>query len=208
MAWIGIAVAAGCSGGDTSPSVAPPVVNTNSAPIAQDDQVQLKSASDANAIDVLANDSDADGDELMVGIESVSIGSATVNEDNTIEFSSEADGFVGNVVIEYVIHDGNATANATLEITITGFNARVNWLPPAQTENGSNLDPSDITGFEIGYRRLGSSQFTYVEIASADETTHSLIGIPGGTYEVRMATRDSKGALGRFSEPVVSQVGY
>ncbi|UMA66195.1 Ig-like domain-containing protein [Roseivivax marinus] len=90
-------------------------------------------------IDVLANDSDADGDLLMVtGTTAPVSGSVAVNGDGTVTYTPDA-GFVGTDTFDYTLSDGDgptATATVTVEVSepsslptpvfevggVTGFN--------------------------------------------------------------------------------------
>ena len=199
-------VLAGCSG--ASSGSIPPETPVNRAPTAVDDQVSVKSAADASAIEVLANDSDPDGDALTVSVTSVSGGSATVNPDNTIAVVPDGDAFIGTVVLGYSISDGRLTDTAQLTLSIVGFEARLSWLPPLTRQDGTFISNGDISGYEISFRRQGTSAFEYVSVESATADTHTLTGLPGATYEFRMATLDQTGISGRVSDVVVATIGY
>ena len=77
----------------------------NRAPQALDDAAESQHGV-AIDIDVLANDSDPDGDSLAVGHINGSVsGSATLNADQTIHFEPEA-GFEGSARFHYTAVDG------------------------------------------------------------------------------------------------------
>ena len=92
----------------------------NNAPVANDDSVTTVEQTEI-AINVLANDSDPDGDELSV----ISIdtgpanGAAIINADGTISYTPNP-GFIGTDSFTYTISDANGdTASATVTITVT-----------------------------------------------------------------------------------------
>ena len=74
-------------------------------------------------IDVLGNDSEVDGDPLVVDILTPSMnGSAVINPDNTVTYTPAVD-FNGIDSFTYTISDGNGgTSSATLTITVNPDN--------------------------------------------------------------------------------------
>lgn len=93
--------------------------NTNNPPVAGDDSAET-TINNPVTIDVLANDSDPDGDPLTV--DSITIepehGSVTINEDNTITYTPDF-AFLGSDSFDYQISDGNGgTDTAMVPITV------------------------------------------------------------------------------------------
>lgn len=91
-------------------------VNGNEAPVANDDTANTAFETPVT-IDVLANDSDADGDQLMVIDASVSRGLVTVNNDNSLTYTPPVN-FSGTIVVTYTISDGVLSTTATVTITV------------------------------------------------------------------------------------------
>lgn len=93
----------------------------NHPPVANNDIAQMLEDSQLN-INVLANDSDIDGDTLTV-IRAQSLqGETTINSDQTINFRPLAD-FFGNAIIEYTISDGRGgEARARVDLSVEGQN--------------------------------------------------------------------------------------
>ncbi|HKL34009.1 MAG TPA: gliding motility-associated C-terminal domain-containing protein, partial [Tangfeifania sp.] len=94
----------------------------NQPPVAENDSVLVGNCT-TTIINVLANDSDPDGDELTnpVIITDVTSGTLTVNEDGTIEYEPETN-FVGVVTFIYEICDSPDTETQLCdqaEVTIT-----------------------------------------------------------------------------------------
>jgi len=78
----------------------------NSAPIANDDSIATASQKSVE-VDVIANDSDEDGDRMMVTkINQPENGSAAIKNDRTLAYTPNA-GFSGQDQIEYTISDGD-----------------------------------------------------------------------------------------------------
>ncbi|PKG83015.1 hypothetical protein CXF85_11755, partial [Colwellia sp. 75C3] len=107
------AIAASCS-----VSAAFSLIIVNIIPIANNDDVDVQQNSQHNIIDILSNDSDADGDTLTVTEVSANYGTVTIKSDGTLSYSplgesSETD------IITYTISDGNGgIASAVVTVTV------------------------------------------------------------------------------------------
>lgn len=90
----------------------------NNPPNAEDDSAQT-TINQPVTIDVLANDSDPDGDPLTVDSTSQPMhGSVTINEDNTITYTPDL-AFIGSDSFDYQISDGiGQTDAASVFITV------------------------------------------------------------------------------------------
>ena len=89
----------------------------NTPPVANDDSAETKYETKVT-IDVLSNDSDADGDSLTIqAVSTPSHGNASI-ENGKVEYTP-ASGFSGTDSFTYTINDGNgATASATVTVTV------------------------------------------------------------------------------------------
>src|SRR5262249_6715730 len=107
----------------------------NRNPNAVDDAATTQQNATVN-INVLANDSDPDGDPLTVSIVTgPANGSATVGANGVIVYTP-ATGFIGTNTIVYSVSDGRGgTATATVTITVT----------QPQNTVGLETDPWDST---------------------------------------------------------------
>jgi hypothetical protein len=94
----------------------------NDDPIARDDG-ETTDEDVPVIIDVLDNDIDIDGDTLtVVDVTEPSSGNATINGDNTITYTPDAD-FYGGDSFQYTIDDGQGgTATATVSVDVTSEN--------------------------------------------------------------------------------------
>jgi len=106
---------------------------SNNPPVAVNDSAST-SQNTAVTINVLSNDSDADGDSLTVAnIGAAGHGSVVNNGNGTITYTP-ANGFVGSDDFTYTITDGQGgSATATVYVTVQSNNSP----PVAQNDNGS-----------------------------------------------------------------------
>ncbi|MGY8836782.1 MAG: Ig-like domain-containing protein [Enterobacterales bacterium] len=106
---------------DRTASVTITVTPVNDAPIANADSVTMNEDGPAVLVNVLANDSDIDGDTLAITAATADIGSASV-VDNKIQYTPVANKN-GTAIISYTISDGSGgTATTNLTITILPIN--------------------------------------------------------------------------------------
>ncbi|MET4129631.1 Hint domain-containing protein [Roseovarius sp. MBR-6] len=131
------------NGGTTPGTVTVTVNPVNDAPVAAPDS----SATDFETpvtIDVLANDSDVDGDPLTVSLATPGTnGTTTVNPDGTITYTPD-DGFSGTDTFDYTVDDGNGgTATSTVSVTV-GVKP-----PPARDGIVSGTPGDDL--IDLGY---------------------------------------------------------
>ena len=114
-----------------------PAAAENRPPVADDDTATT-SAGRAVNINVLAGDTDPDGDTLTV--ESVTTpgdGTATINANGTVRYTPEA-GFVGTDTFDYTVADGNGGSDTgTVTVTVT---EACELETPDDTFEGSSLD--------------------------------------------------------------------
>lgn len=114
----------------------------NEAPQAGDDQFIVDTDSTDNALDVLANDSDADGDTLTIaGLSAPANGQASVSGGQVV-YTPNA-GFEGTDSFSYTVEDGfGGQASATVTVTVQSPNQApvVNDLTAATLRN----QPVDI----------------------------------------------------------------
>jgi len=102
---------------DRTASVTITITPVNDAPTANADSVTMNEDAPALLVNVLANDSDIDGDTLVITAATADIGSASV-VDNKIQYTPTAN-TNGTAIINYTINDGNggtATTNLTIAI--------------------------------------------------------------------------------------------
>jgi hypothetical protein len=106
------------NGGSDSATVAITVTNANDAPVANDDAATVVEDSANNVIDVLANDTDADGDTLTVTAVTQGANGAVALVGGVVSYTPAA-GFSGADSFTYSVSDGPSTSNvATVTVTV------------------------------------------------------------------------------------------
>jgi len=143
---------------------------TNPAPVAVNDPLLTVNEDTAGTtINVLANDSDPDGDPLTIVSASATNGTVVVNANGTITFTPNTN-YNGSATITYTISDGQGgTATATVPVTVVAVNdapVRVGSLPPQ-----TNVDAAVITNVPT------AQAFTDVDNATL---SYSATGLPAG----------------------------
>ncbi len=118
-----------------SPIVAEDGGSANTAPAPGDDA--LSTAADTalviSAADLLANDTDADGNALSLsGFAQPANGTLSDNGDGTLTYTPNA-GFSGTDSFTYTVSDGTDTAQATVSVTVSASDP-VNTPPVAQDD--------------------------------------------------------------------------
>ncbi|MBB1642276.1 hypothetical protein A9972_29960 [Pseudomonas sp. UME83] len=105
-------------GGTSTASVTVGINAVNDAPVAKPDNASTQEDKPVT-LNVLANDSDVDGDALSVTSASASNGSVTINTDGTLTYTPKAN-FSGSDSITYTISDGHGgTASSTVALSVT-----------------------------------------------------------------------------------------
>ncbi len=113
-------------------------VNGNTLPDVQDDQLAIK-LNEAVEVDVLANDTDADGDTLTLTSVSADFGTATI-VDGLVSYTPP-EGFVGTVMVTYTVSDGmGGTVTGTLVLTVAENN-----IPVANDDSFTSQEDKSVT---------------------------------------------------------------
>ena len=96
----------------------------NNTPVAVDDTLTVAEDAALSSTDVIANDTDADGDTLSLTAATTSgTGTVAVNADGLSVDYTPAANFNGTEVITYTVSDGTLTdETGTLTITVTAVN--------------------------------------------------------------------------------------
>src|SRR2546425_5108765 len=135
----------------TQPQNRPPTANPDSATTQQNTPV---------TINVVANDTDPDGDTLTVtGVTQGAHGSVTNNHNGTVTYSPNA-GFTGTDTFTYTISDGHGgTATGQVTVTVqaptTGKVTGGGWVPAKSGNGKANF------GFNAEERTGGKGRITF-----------------------------------------------
>ena len=115
------------------------MLTDNTPPEAQADIVRVK-GNESLIIDVLSNDSDADGDMLNISTVNATFGVVTITFDNQLSYQSQTD-FIGEDSLVYTVSDGNGgSASATVNITVYGNDGPIAVNDSANTDDRTPID--------------------------------------------------------------------
>ncbi|MGS0679959.1 Ig-like domain-containing protein [Shewanella sp. 125m-7] len=110
----------------------------NQQPVAQDDQLTVGVAS-VTDIEILINDSDADGDELTITSASARFGTVEI-VDGQLRYHALSN-LIGSDVIDYAISDGKGgTAHAIVNITVLANQAPIAVDDYTEVRQGEQVD--------------------------------------------------------------------
>ena len=127
------------NGGNSSAQVSVEVLAVNDNPIAKSDSA-ITDQGKPILIDVLANDSDIDNDQLTISQVTSPKDGNTVIENSKVKYTPNAN-FAGSDNFDYTISDGNggtATASVTIQVT------HVNQQPTASDGSASTNEDASV----------------------------------------------------------------
>ncbi len=117
------------------------LINANTLPIVEDDALTISQGTSVT-IDVLANDTDNDGDSLRILTANVDFGSVTIVEQKL--FYQPDVNFSGLATINYSVSDGNSgTGQANVLVTVIA-NTVTNTAPTVNDDTASTNDVTTI----------------------------------------------------------------
>src|ERR1043165_8974469 len=167
-------------------TVAITVNAVNDEPVAVADST---STNEDNSVtyNVLANDSDADGDSLSVTSATVqggaAVGTAVVNADQSITFTPAAN-TNGPVTINYSIADGHGgTASSTLSVNVNA----VNDTPVAVNDSFTTAEDTQLVSFSVLANDSdvdGSFPLTIGRINGSAIAVNGTVGVIGGAVSL------------------------
>ncbi|MDN3389504.1 Ig-like domain-containing protein [Pseudoalteromonas sp. APC 3691] len=132
------------NGGTNTATLTITITAVNDAPVANNDTATMAEDAAPILINVLANDTDSDGDNLSITAASADSGSVSV-VDNKLQYTPAAN-TNGIVVVSYTVDDGNnATDTGSLSITIAPINDA-----PVASNQGFNISENATDGDTIG----------------------------------------------------------
>ncbi|UPW19697.1 glycosyl hydrolase family 8 [Agarivorans sp. TSD2052] len=161
--------------------VTPPPTGGNKPPVANNDSASTQQDTAVN-IQVLQNDSDADGDSLTI-TSFTQAGNGSVSQvGNALSYTPNS-GFVGSDSFSYTLSDGQATANASVAITVSANDGggtppvEGELLEQVQLENGV-ISPSyrqPITSPYAGVILYGNSEAVTVNTSNLNAGSYRLV---------------------------------
>ena len=194
------------NGGTANSTLAITINPINDAPVATADTATMDEDAAPITIDVLANDSDVDGDSLVISNASANVGTATILN-NQIQYTPAANAN-GVATVTYTASDNNdGTANSTVAITINPINDA-----PVATADTATMDEdaapitidvlandSDVDGdslvistasADVGTATIVNNQIQYTPAANANgvaTVTYTASDNNGGTASSTLA---------------------
>jgi uncharacterized delta-60 repeat protein len=191
---------------DSSASVTITVTPVNDAPVANTDLITINEDALALLVNVLANDSDIDGDSLILSEVSANSGTALI-VDNQVQYTPAANSN-GVATVTYSITDAqNASATSTLSITILPVNdapvatadtatldedaapITIDVLANDSDVDGDSLVISNVTA-DVGTATIVNNQIQYTPAANANgvaTVTYTASDNNGGTASSTLA---------------------
>jgi hypothetical protein len=110
------------NGGIDSATVYVTVTPSNDPPVANDDSANVLEDSGSNQIDVLANDNDADGDNLTITSVTIPSHGSASTDGSYVYYTPDAN-YNGADQFNYTVSDGQGgTDTATVSVTVTPVN--------------------------------------------------------------------------------------
>lgn len=150
------------------------VTGVNDPPAAVDDTATT-SENTAVTIDVLNNDSDADGDTLTVDSVTQGTHGSVINNDDDVTYTPDA-GFSGTDSFTYTVSDGKGgTDTATVTVTVTKTLTRIN----AQIDTGPT---AAIYMWDDTADSWAIDEVTQKPVDGTNHVTSDTITVAGGHY--------------------------
>ena len=151
------------------------VINNPHVPSAVDDSFAVMPDSSANLFDVLANDSDGDGDPFaLTAVGTPDQGGTAVLSGTTHISYTPASGYFGVETFTYTIRDaGNAAATATVTVTVGGVND-----PPDAQDDTATTDEDTAVLIDVLTNDSDPNGHT-VLLASVGAPSHGTTAIVG-----------------------------
>ncbi|MCK5247034.1 tandem-95 repeat protein, partial [Candidatus Bipolaricaulota bacterium] len=187
------------NGGKATATVYVTVLPSNDSPAAQNDSGSTPEDT-AITLDVLANDSDPDGDSLIVQSVTQPNNGSVVNNGNDVIYTPDSD-FNGIDTFTYVVSDGNGgTDTATVTVTVSAVNdppiaeddeestdeespISINVLLNDSDPDGDSLIIEAVTSPEHGSVENHGTSLTYtpdLDFSGTDTLTYSVSDVNGG----------------------------
>jgi hypothetical protein len=201
----------GAPGSDTG-TVHVTILPVNDAPVAVDDTATVAEGAGPTPIDVLANDTDVDGDTLAVTSAEVAEHGVVGVSSGAVTYAPDA-GFVGTDGFTYTAGDGHGgTSRASVQVTVLP-----DTTPPVVTAPAAKLWPAAIGTSTLRIRMAWTGSDAISGLASYEAQDRSgsgvfstvLAGVPatamdrtvrvGATYGYRVRATDRRGNVSGWS---------
>ncbi|WP_156420245.1 Ig-like domain-containing protein, partial [Rheinheimera sp. EpRS3] len=174
------------------------VLNGNQLPVAADDSYSVL-WNQSHTLEVLQNDTDADGDTLSINQAAAAFGSVSISDDGLTLLYTPAQDFVGTDTLSYGISDGNngsASATVTVQVyynrppLVTNATASTNDKTAIDIDVLANATDADGDALSIS---SASAQSGSVTITAAQTLHYTPQAGFAGTDTISFTVTDNRG---------------
>ena len=119
-----------------------------------------------------------------------------------ITSASESDQGVYDVVVS---NSGSSETSLSALLTVQNnviASVSLNWAIPLQREDGSDLELYEIDGYVVAYGTNAQNLDAAISVLGGVETSFVVEDLPANTYYFAIATVDSKGIQGTYSDVI------
>ena len=150
-------------------------ITQDAAPIANNDTATTDEDTPVN-INVLANDSEPDGDTLnVISVTQGANGAVSINPDKTVHYTPALN-FFGSDSFTYTINDGHGgTATATVNVTVNAVNDAPVFTINLLSQTVQYSDPIttvNVSVSDVGRRNCGSDLTVLSSVPAGLTVTH------------------------------------
>ena len=201
----------------------PVIVTINGAndePVIVNDEVTIEEDFGLVVISVLDNDSDAEGDALTVTVTGANNGTVSINQQNQLEYTANAN-FFGTETLTYTVADGVNEQTGTVTVSVTPVNDRgeLTVLGSSSVDQGARLsvtliDVDGIDGTDVTLSLVDDNgelvaDFTPVVVVGSGNTLTTTVVVPtsvavGSEIVLRASYVDTGGVAYGTSAPFIS----
>ena len=133
--------------------------------------------------------------QVLVGATSSSLSVTTASTEHSGNYSVKVSNEVGSVM-------SSLAAVTVVAPQVTLHDLALSWDIPLEREDGSSLSLFEINGYTIAYGASSDQLDSTVNIVGGQQTAHTLRDLVPGTYFFAIATVDSDGLQGQYSDVV------
>lgn len=111
--------------------------------------------------------------------------------------SSSVRALSASVSSKSAVRSSSRSSSSVANSVVVAGPVEISWTAPNKRENGDYLDISDIGGYEIRYKKISDSTYTYIAINDAFEDRYSFSYLVGN-YVFQIAAFDKNGVYSSF----------
>lgn len=123
----------------------------------------------------------------------VAVSGATSSNLNLGNVAQQDAGSYYCVVSNSVGSDSSATATLAVLDAVISANVAISWASPSQREDGSALNPGDISAYRVYYGPAGNSGYDQTLEVNAGDNSVTIEGLNEGDYKFAVSAVDADG---------------